>query len=304
MLRHLTSLLLACSIIAPAYAAEYRDPDGRFHMTLPDGWKEEKIDDRRVMTFAVAKDETGASPFGAICLGMFMDMPNTRKATQEELNDAMQGQLTAEFWEKAMKSSDDSFKMKVDDAGSRQQSGRTVHFVAYTGTGTETGKSQSAKGKMEMHLVPGSMHFVMCMSMVQHYEAASADFTTIFTSYEPHRDTVVSSFERPAPSVLTMFAKANFKGAARVLNQDTANLAAAGWPTLGASLTVDGAEPWQVCSGVDFTGACQVIMAAETNPTLVRSARRIPGNTNIEGIVATATRRAFSHPATRKLTRH
>lgn len=303
MLRHLTSLMLLLCFIAPTQAAEYRDPDGRFHMTLPDGWTEEKIDDRRVITFAIAKSETEASPSGAVCLGMFMDMPNTRKSTQQDLDEMIAGQLTPEFWEKAMKSSDDSFQMKVDDAGARQQSGRTVHFVAYTGTGTQIGKSESAKGKMEMHLVPGSMHFVMCMSLAQHYEAVSADLTTIFTSYEPHKDTVVSSNERPAPSVLTMFAKANFAGAARVLSQDTANLAAAGWPTLGASLTVDGAEPWQVCSGIDYTGSCQVITAAETKPTLVHSARRIPGN-NVAGIVASAVRRTFHHPEVRKLTRH
>jgi hypothetical protein len=100
-----------------------------------------------------------------------------------------------------------------------------------------------------------------------------------------------------------MFAKANFAGAARVLSQDTANLAAAGWPTLGASLTVDGAEPWQVCSGIDYTGSCQVITAAETKQTLVHSARRIPGN-NVAGIVASAVRRTFHHPEVRKLTRH
>jgi hypothetical protein len=92
-----------------------------------------------------------------------------------------------------------------------------------------------------------------------------------------------------------MFANANFKGAARVLTRDTANLAAAGWPTSSASMTVDGDEPWQVCSGADYAGQCRTVIAADAGdgrPNHIGSARRIAGKISPANLVATRARRA------------
>jgi hypothetical protein len=147
------------------------------------------------------------------------------------------------------------------------------------------------------------MHFVMCLSMSQQFETASVGFNTIFTSYEPHPNTLVSRNERAAPSVLTMYAAANFKGVARVLSRDVVSLAAAGLPTVSASVAVDGAEPWQVCTGRDYTGACQTIAVAESRPLTIGSARRIADARRFAGLAATAFRRALQYPSVRAFVR-
>jgi hypothetical protein len=70
-------------------------------------------------------------------------------------------------------------------------------------------------------------------------------------------------------------------------------LGAAGWPTLSASLAVDGAQPWQVCSGADFTGRCRTVVAAHSGDgraIQVGSARRLT-ESNAANILATNARR-------------
>jgi hypothetical protein len=296
---------LALALAQAPQAETYKDPDGRFHLTIPAGWVNDKIEDRKILTFGAIHQKTETAPFDGLCLGMFMDVPNSRTRSQEEINDAISGSVNRKFWEDAMKSTDPDFSMTINSSGAREQGGRDVHYVEYTGTGKKGGETSSAKGKMEFHFVPGSMHFVMCMAMAEHYAAASTDFTTIFASYEPHRDTVISRIERTAPSVLTMFAMPGFKGAARVLSQDTADLAAAGWPTQSASLAVDGAEPWQVCARAGFTGPCRTIVAAEAGSSAaIGSARRMANQPSYAGLVATAVRRAMQHPASQKLLTH
>lgn len=305
MLRYFTAFsLLLTALSAPATAETFKDASGRFEVAVPTGWVAAKPEDARVVTFLLLHMESEAAPYLAMCMGMFMEVPSTRSQKQEELNEALDGVITPEFWRKSMSSGDDKFKMTIDASGSRTQGGRTVHYVAFTGTDKSAAKPDESKGAMELHFVPGAMHFVTCMANPEHYNTAAADFVTIFTSYSPRADVIVSNNES-GPSVLTMFAKANFKGVARVLAQDTVNLAAAGWPTLSASLVVDGAEPWQVCSGAGYTGTCRTIVAAEAGtggrPITVASARRISGDTALANIAATAIRRALQHPRTRAM---
>ncbi len=305
MLRLLAGLAVFLALLVPARADTYKDPDGRFDVTRPDGWSSQTLEDRKAMTFAFLHEKSEASPYDGVCMGLYMDVPGSRSFSQEDINDAVDAQLTKEFWQKTMKSTDPNFTMTLDVSGSREQSGRKIHYIVFTGSGTKDGKTESAKGMTELHFVPGSMHFVMCMTLTQYFEPALAGFDTIFKSYVPHPDILVSGNERQAPSVLTMYANANFKGVARVLSQNTANLATAGWPTQSASLTVDGAEPWQVCSGANYSGQCQAIVAAEAGaqgrPILIGSARRLSGNLGFANTAAAALRRALQQPATSKI---
>ena len=299
MRRTLTTLLLSLALLAPAHAETYKDPDGRFDVTLPEGWTSQKIDDRRVVTFGFSHTASETAPYDGICLGLFMDLPSTRSRTQDDINEMLEGQLTQDFWQKAMKSSDPNFSMKLDSNGSREQSGRKIYNIVYTATGKKgEGAPESVRGKTELHFVPGSMHFVMCMTKAEYFDAAGTGFSTIFASYEPHPNTLVSRNEH-APSVLTMFANANFSGTARVLSQDVASLVAVGLPATSASVTVDGIEPWQVCSGTNYSGQCQTIAVAEGRPLAIGSARRVANAQNLNGIAATAFRRAMQHPAVR-----
>ncbi len=301
MLRHLTVATLSLALLAPAYADTYKDPDGRFQMMIPSGWASVDVPDRKALTFVLGNRQTDIP---AYCLGLFMDTPPSRNRSQADINEEVNGQMTPEFWREAMKSASDSkLAMKIETSGSRTQSGRSIHHAVYTASSPGDANGPVLKGKMEMHFVPGAMHTVTCSTKDVDYPTVSTDFETILTSYDPRADVLVSSLERPAPSVLTMYEKVNYTGAARVLSQDTPNLAAAGWPTLSASLSVDGAEPWQVCVGAGFTGACRTVVGAQSagrGPLAIGSARRLSGKIGFGNFATTAIRRTFHNPAMNK----
>lgn len=304
MVRLLAALSLCIFGLAqPSFAAAYKDPDGRFELNVPEGWISVELNDRKNVGFVIGRENSDALPNGAACLGLYVETPDTRARTQEELNNLFGEELTPEFWNQATKSTgkDD---MKIVSSGTREQSGRKISYFVFTGTAEEQGKKIDGKGKTEIHFVPGSVHFVMCVTDVGTYDAVSAEFETIFASYTPHSgSSVVASLDQPSPSMLTMFAGANFSGAARVLAQDTPDLAAAGWPTASASLAVDGAEAWQVCDRAGYAGQCRTIKAAElaASGKPIASARRLNGGTNVQGLIATQLRRAMQNPAIRKV---
>jgi hypothetical protein len=301
MLRSLTVATLSLALLIPANAETYKDPNGRFQMTVPDGWSSVDIPDRRAITFLLVHQETDTSPYTGVCLGLYFETPETRGRSQADIDREVAGELTTETWREAMKSARGSGKLtiEVETSGSRVQSGRTVHHAVFTASSPGEANDQVMKGKMEMHFVPGAVHTTTCSTSQEHYGVASADFETILRSYEARPDTLVSGNERQAPSVLTMYAKANYSGAARVLSQDTASLTAAGWPTLSASLTVDGAEPWQICDSAEFRGTCRTIVGAQTSrtPFAIASARRIAGKVGFANFATTAARRTLQHPA-------
>ena len=306
MIRSLAVIsLCAVALAQPALSAPYKDPSGRFDMTIPDGWTNVETKDVKEVGFVIGRENSAELPNGAACIGLFLETPDTRGRTQEELNNLFGEELTPDFWNKATKSTGKD-EMTVLSTGTREQTGRKISYFVFTGTADDQGTKVQGKGKTEIHFVPGSVHFVMCVTNVANYDAMIAEFDAIFTSYVPRGgSSVVAGLERPAPSMLTMFAGPNFNGAARVLSQDTPNLAAAGWPTTSASLAVDGAAAWQVCERANYTGQCRTIKAAELaamgQQITVASARRLTGQPNMQGLIATQLRRAMQSPAIRKV---
>jgi hypothetical protein len=302
MLRTLTIASLSLAVLAPANAETYKDPNGRFQMTIPAGWTSADIKDRRALTFVLGHDKTEAAPYIGVCLGLFLETPDTRGRSQDEINREVDGQITPDVWREAMKSAgsgSNSVQMQIETTGSRMQSGRSIHHVTYTASKPGDAEGFVMKGKMEMHFVPGAMHTTTCSTAQESFPLASADIETILTSYDAKGDTLVSGNER-APSVLTMYAKANYTGAAQVLSHDTANLAAAGWPTLSASLTVEGAEPWQICAGAEFRGTCRTMVGAQNGGFTIGSARRLSGKIGFANLATSGVRRVLQHPAMTK----
>lgn len=305
MIRSLVISLIAVSLTQPAFAAAYKDPAGRFDVTIPEGWVNATASDAKEVGFVIERANSPELPNGAACVGLYVETPETRERTQQELNNIFGEDLTPDFWNKAAKSTgkDD---MKVVATGVREESGRKIAYFVFTGEAEDQGAKVAGKGKTEIHFVPGSIHFVMCVTNVANYDTMIAEFDAVFTSYVPHGgSSVVASLERPAPSMLTMFAGPNFGGAARVLAQDTPDLAAAGWPTTSASIAVDGAEAWSVCDSANFAGQCRTVKAAELaapgRQINVASARRLTGQTSVQGVIATQLRRAMQAPAIRKV---
>ena len=147
MLRLLTALSLAVVLFAiPAQAETFKDPSGRFDVTVPAGWQADKAADAKVMTFGMAHPSSETSPYEAICFGMLTEIAESRGMKQQDLDDALEGQLTKDFWQKAINSGGEQVSMSVDSAGSRSQAGRSIHYVVFTGSGDRDGKKETAKG--------------------------------------------------------------------------------------------------------------------------------------------------------------
>lgn len=274
-------------------AADFRDAKGRFSFTVPDGWESEAPSNSDTITFVMGTGK-GAKDDGAACLGMYLDMPATRSASQAELNTAVEGQLTKEFWSSALKSSGDQ-TFKVSSTGNRDKNGRRIHNVVFGGTSTENGKTVDGTGKMEVHFIPGSMHSVMCVTDTATYPTYSPAFEKIFASYEPSASAVIASLTTTPSSALTLFARASYQGQAQVLSADTPDLVAAGWVARAGSLVVDGADAWQVCDARDYAGNCQTISSAKDETGLVvMSARRKTESFSTEAATASALRRALA----------
>lgn len=298
MPRLIAVLLASIAALAAAHAAvaaPYQDPFGRFSVDIPDGWETSKSEANADVLLIANVPREGAD-FIAICLTIYFDTRESRNSTQQELNDVVEKNLSEDFWNKTLTSSGER-KTAIVSSGTRDQKGRRVAYAVYTSESTKEGKTFNSKGRMEIQFVPGSMHTLMCLADVKDYDAAYVGFEKLFTSYEPGNGAVVASATQEAPSVLTMYETVSYGGVARVIAQSTPDMAAAGWPTSGASLVVDGTEPWLVCERANFAGVCRTIdVAAAASPgraLAVGSAKRLEGQFDLKTLAATELRRAI-----------
>ena len=53
-----------------AMAEEYRDPAGRFKLTVPEGWSYTKPDNAEAVTIILVKAEAGKPTAGGVCIGL------------------------------------------------------------------------------------------------------------------------------------------------------------------------------------------------------------------------------------------
>jgi hypothetical protein len=264
--------VLAFAGLVPAEAAELRDAQGRFTLTVPDGWTSNIPANAADFTVVLSKGDAEGAP-GAACIGLYLDMPTTKSATQADLNTVVEGQLTTDFWKSAMQASGDT-SFKVVSTGKRDRDGRRIHNVVFTGTVVENGKKDSGKGKMEVHFIPGSMHSVMCVTDEASFARHANAFETIFTSYVPSVAPLIAQARPGTASALTLFARRAQTGQAQIVSADTPDTRRAGFNPAAQSLTVDGEGGWQVCSGASYTGQCETVSGPATAPFAVLSARR------------------------------
>ena len=299
MLRMTSLLAVSLSVMAismPANASQYSDPNGRFELTVPEGWQIERPADANVLTFVAILGKGADGSPGAACIGIFVDSANTRSNTQAEINSAVEGQFTKEFWSEALKSTGDK-SFSVLSTGNRDKAGRRIHHVVFTAEGDKSGSKALVKGKMEVQFIPGSMHSVMCLTEEPTYAAYSPQFDVVYNSYEPGNNSVVASVSGRSSSLLTMFSGTAFDGTARVLSQDTPSLSSAGWVVSAGSLAVDGSGVWQVCDGVNYSGHCNTVNAVQSGQdgkTLtVNSARRLNSKLSLQSAASTSARRGI-----------
>jgi hypothetical protein len=265
MLR-VVSAVLATLVLAGAASADtpYRDREGRFSLTVPTGWAANHPEDRDIALALTSPKADDAK--GGLCLIVVRDLPQTRDVPQAELDEAFGDLLTPEFWKASFEAAGIK-DVVVQSSGKKQQRGRQVYFVVANTTGTDdNGQLLEAVGRQELHVVPGSMHFVNCTAPKALYAAMGPAFTLIFASFTPHPGQLLVKAPSPqaTPSVLSLYAGPNFAGATRVIAQDTPNVPALAGNGVTASIAIAGFGRWEVCEGVNYAGTCQVVSSSAT----------------------------------------
>lgn len=277
------------ALALPAHAAEYNDPEGRFSVTLPEGWVAERPPSP-LISLIMASDKS--APLGGVCLVMAKAVPETASAKQSEIDEAFGAVLTKEFWETSFKTAG-AKDVTVEDAGSKQQDGRTVYYVVASLTRTTDKGDVKVKGKQVVHVIPGSLQFINCSAIADKYAELEEEFEAIFASYKAKSGDYIARAPMTPPSVLTLYTGAGYDGTARVVAQNMPNVALLGMPS--ASVAVAGLGQWEVCEGANFSGACQVVAAGISSDKgqmiRVGSVRRYLTNTKsvtgVSGIVST-----------------
>jgi hypothetical protein len=302
MLRLIAMLIASLSLCAaPTFAKNFDDGAGRFAVAVPDGWQAEAPKNASGELALIMVGAEG-KPFIGICIVTVGATPETKSMSQAEIDAALSAELNENFWKNAMKAgAGTGATMDVESAGSRESARRRVHYAVIVAEGkAKDGTVKKTKGKFEVHALPGMMHGIICMTSAENYDVASVDFETIFLSYEPKSGLVAEAPQSGARSVLTLYAGREFEGAARVLAQDTPNIAALGLARLPLSAAVAGFGRWEICDGQNFTGSCRAITAAETaapGKTLaIGSARRAKnlGARDVTGVVNAVAARALN----------
>jgi hypothetical protein len=268
---------------AQAEATKYHDPEGRFNVTVPDGWQAEKPALDKIALFIASPR---SATLGAACLVMVSPTPETRASTQAEIDAAFAPLFTQEFWTTAFQAA--GLKdVAIESSGSKDQNGRKVYFVIANVTTTGTAGAVKAKGKQMLHVIPGSLQFVNCAAKAENYAELDAEFESIFNSYEPKSGEYIARAPQSPPAVLTLYSGPQFNGVTRVVQQDTPNLPLMGWSGVTASFAVAGFGQWEFCDGVNYAGNCKLVAGAQTPITeRIGSVRRYLNPRDMRGALS------------------
>ena len=98
MIRSLAvAFVLSFAGVAAALAAgtAYRDPEGRFTVTVPQGWTAEKpIVDKIALVMIQPRGEG----IGGVCMVIVLPAPATQGSSQAEIDEALSKQFTEDYW--------------------------------------------------------------------------------------------------------------------------------------------------------------------------------------------------------------
>ncbi len=281
------ALFVVGSTVAAADGIAYRDPEGRFTLKVPSGWAAEKPIEEKIALLMVSPR---ATEIGGVCLVIVNPTPETRSATQAEIDQAFGQVFTKEFWELAFQSSGMK-DVTIDSAGSKDQNGRKIYYVVANVTVTGTKGAMKAKGKQVLYAIPGSLQFVNCSAKAENYAEIEAEFESVFDSYVPKSGDYIVQAPQSPPSVLTLYAGRQFDGVTRVVAQDTPNLPMLGWSGATASVAVAGFGQWEVCDGLNYAGNCRLVAAASAAGPAARvlrigSVRRYGASRDLRGALS------------------
>jgi hypothetical protein len=282
MVRVLTavvSLLVLGSLGAAADDAKpYRDPDGRFVVSVPASWTlarpaDSESDIALMMTSSADENVKGGSCFIAV-----RDMAQTRETSQKEIDEAFGELMSDDFWKSVFEASGIK-DAKIETSGNRVQKGRKVFFVVATVTSEEAGgPAEQSTGRQEVHPVPGSLQFVQCVAPKNIYAKIAPAFDTIFASFEPKANQLIAgAAPKTAPSVLTLFT--GNASETKVIAQNLANVPALAGSDIATGIAIAGEGRWEICEGVNYAGSCKIVAGVSEMhaPLRIGSVRRYMG---------------------------
>ncbi len=276
---------LATVMTIPAHAAEqYGDPEGRFSVTVPEGWQTGAPKDKSV---AVVIGKLAGKDLDGLCVVVVTPTPATKSMPQTQIDTELGAVVNTEFWTNAYKAQG-AQDIVITNTGTRDASGgRKIQTVAAEfATKGPSGTLVRVKTREEVHAVPGRMHDIGCLAPIEKFEEVKADIDKILMSYDPQGG-VIAQAPAIEPSVATLYARSDFTGVARVLKGSAANVSELSWPPQTGSIAISGFGEWQVCEGANFTGTCTVLTGARTaaqNGALrVGSLRPITSSTPAQG---------------------
>lgn len=259
----LLSMAVVSLTAAPAFAESYADPEGRFSIAVPAGWQAGKPASGPAAAMVVKPD---GGQVAGVCVVAVTEIPATKSMSQADIDQQFASIMTKDFWANAYKTQGAQSVEILSTSTREATGGRKVQMVSAKLTIKQAnGQMAEVEAREEVHAVPGRMHDVGCLATVDKFEGVKADIGKILASYDPSGG-VVASLTATEPSMLTLYAKANFTGVARVVRTTTSTLATVAWPNQTGSVSVAGYGEWQLCEGANFTGACTVLAGAKTAP--------------------------------------
>ena len=267
----LRPLALAFLSLIVTFAAEagtsYRDPGGRFAVTVPDGWQFDRPSTQSPLGLLLAKQD--GERIG-LCMIIVLDTADTRNMSQAELDEEAAKVFTKDYWRNSFTSAG-ATDVNVEEVGSKDQNGRKAFFAVASASFSRNGVDGRSKSKQVIHLLPGSVHAVMCLAKEEVFPTFAGEFEIVFDSYVPASALVAMGPGAPS-STLTLFTGARYDGMRRVLMQSVTDLPQLGWSAT-ASLAAVGPSAWQICEGFNYSGRCSVIRSGGVQSFGARAVR-------------------------------
>ena len=187
------------SVAASAADTAYRDSSGRFSVTVPDGWNVQDIGDTRVALMVSAPD---ADNYSGVCIFGVKEIPEMRQLTQAQIDEVFGKEINRQFWD-AMYQATGAKDVAVEDTGMREQNGHHAYYsVASATLPLPTGGVMRAKNKIQLQVIPGSLHIMSCRSTADGYAAYALKFETMFASHIPLGSGYIASLSRSGPATL------------------------------------------------------------------------------------------------------
>lgn len=256
-----------------AFAADFDDREHKFRVSVPDGWLSQAKPTETVHVVLLSPRLTTT---GGNCPIMSQAVGETEGLSQSDLDKKLAGQVNETFWQ-LMFTAAGFPDAKVVATDEKKQDGRKIYnsvvkIVRATAQGTV-----EIRAKQTLYALPGALYMVNCTAREAGFETETEDFESIFKSMKPDNRDYVASLRTHETSGVTLVANGP-AAQTRTVTENAPNLPLSGWWMPTARVALTGAEAWQVCDGINYTGQCGVIAAStafENGGAKIASLRRV-----------------------------